>query len=94
MTRQASKHASPGTRKSVLFLKKGGKHTAKEIRDLTGVPPTTQRVWVAAAKAAGDWNLLTLRPAPRKRRSDAGVGRKLSRRMILRNCSFQFNKLC
>ena len=50
MTRQASKHASPGKKRSVLFLKKGGKHTPPEIRQLTGVPERTQRDWVAAAK--------------------------------------------
>ena len=75
-------HASPGRKKSVLFLKFGGKHTGKEIRDLTGVPEKTQRRWVADCKAAGDWNLVTLKPAQRKRRSDAGAGRKLTNRMI------------
>ena len=82
MTCQARHQASPGARKSVLFLRKGGKYTGKEIQDLTGVPEKTQRNWVAAAKSSGDWNLLTLRPAPRKRRSDSGEGRKLTNRMV------------
>ena len=82
MTRQASKHASPGTRKSVLLLKKGGNVTSKEVKDLTGVPPSTQRRWVASAKASGDWDRLPSKPAHRKRRSDAGQGKKLTRRMI------------
>ena len=82
MTRQARSHASPGTRKSVLFLRKGGKHKPPEIRQLTGIPERTQRDWVAAAKASGDWDGISLKAAPRKKRSDAGVGRKLTRRMI------------
>ena len=82
MTRQARSHASPGTRKSVLFLRKGGKHKPPEIRQLTGIPERTQRDWVAVAKASGDWDGISLKAAPRKKRSDAGVGRKLTRRMI------------
>ena len=39
MTKQAGKHASAGTRKSVLLLKKGGNVKYKEVRDLTGVHP-------------------------------------------------------
>ena len=81
MTQQASKHASPGTQKSVLLLKKGGKVNSTEVKDLTGVPPSTQRRWVAAAKASGDWDRLPSKPAHR-RRSDAGQGKKLTRRMI------------
>ena len=79
MTCQAAKHASPGTRKSVLMLKKGGKHAPSEIRKLTGVPKSTQNMWIQAAKASGDWD--QLKPAPRKKRSDAGIGRKLTGRM-------------
>ena len=82
MTKQAGKHASAGTRKSVLLLKKGGNVNSKEIKDLTGVPPSTKRSWVAAAKASGDWDRLPLKPAHWKRRSDAGQGKKLTRRMI------------
>ena len=66
----------------MLFLKKGGKHTPPEIRQLTGVPERTQRDWVAAAKASGDWDRVDLRPCPRKRRSDAGKGRKFTNRMV------------
>ena len=61
---------------------KGGKHTPPEIRQLTGVPERTQRNWVAAAKASGDWDRVDLRPAPRKRRSNAGVARKLTNQMV------------
>ena len=82
MTRQASRYASPSTRKSVLLLKKGGNVTSKEVKDLTGVPPSTHRRWVAAAKASGDWDHLPLKPAHRKRRSDAGQGKVLTGRMI------------
>ena len=49
-----------------------------EICQLTDVPERTQMDWVFAAKASGDWDLISLKSAPKKRRSDAGVGRKLS----------------
>ena len=62
------------------MLKKGGKHSPTEIRNLTGVPKSTQSKWVRAAKASGDWN--QLKPALRKKRSDAGMGRKLTGRMV------------
>ena len=80
MTCQAAKHASPGTRKSGLMLKKGEKHAPSEIRKLTGVPKSTQNMWIQAAKASGDWD--QLKPTPRKRRSYAGMGRKLTGRMV------------
>ena len=84
MTCQARTHSSPGTQESMLFLKKGAKNKNKapEICQLTGIPERTQRDWVAAAKASGDWNQISLKSAPRKRRSDSGVPRKLTRRMI------------
>ena len=66
----------------MLLLKKGGNVNSKEIKDLTGVPPSTRRSWVAAAKASGDWDRLPLKPAHWKRRSDGGQGKKLTRRMI------------
>ena len=65
-----------------MFLKKGKKHKPSEICQLTDVPERTQMDWVFAAKASGDWDLISLKSAPKKRRSDAGVGRKLSWRMI------------
>ena len=37
---------------------------------------------MTGAKASGYWNLMSLKPAPRKRRSDAAQGKKLTRRMI------------
>ena len=37
---------------------------------------------MAAVKASGDWDWLPMKPAHRKRRSDAGQGKKLTRRMI------------
>ena len=82
MTRQAKAHTSPGIRKAVLLLRKGGKHTPAEICGLTGVPERTQRNWVTGAKASGDWNLMSVKLPPRKRRSDAGQGKKLTRRTI------------
>ena len=85
----------------MLLLKKGGNVTSKEVKDLTGVPPSTHRRWVAAAKASGDWDHLPLKPAHRKRRSDFGQGKKLTRRMIatikrrlLYNPSLTVDKLC
>ena len=66
MTRQAKAHTSPGIRKAVLLLRKGGKHTPAEICGLTGVPERTQRNWVTGAKASGYWNLMSLKPAPRR----------------------------
>ena len=62
--------------------RRDGKHKPPEIRQLTGIPERTQRNWVTAAKASGDWDGISLKAAPRKRRSDSGVGRKLTRRMI------------
>ena len=84
MTCQARTHSSPGTQESMLFLKKGAKNKNKapEICQLTGIPERTQKDWVDAAKASGDWNQISLKSAPRKRRSDSGVPRKLTRRMI------------
>ena len=66
----------------MLLLKKGGNVTSKEVKDLTGVPPSTQRMWVASAKASGDWDRLPSKPAHRKRRSDARQGKVLTGRMI------------
>ena len=62
----------------MLLLKKGGNVNSKEVKDLTDVPPSTQRSWVAS----GDWDWLPSKPAHRKRRSDTGQGKKLTRRMI------------
>ena len=57
----------PRTWKSVLFLRKGGKHKPPEIRQLTGIPEKTQRNWVSAAKASGDWTgFLSSLPPGRK----------------------------
>ena len=62
----------------MFFLRKGGKHKPPEIRQLTGIPERNQKDWVDAAQASGDWNQISLKSAPKKRRSDAGAGRKLS----------------
>ena len=57
----------------------GKRKEAQTFLDLSAdVLERTQMDWVFAAKASGDWDLISLKSAPKKRRSDAGAGRKLS----------------
>ena len=81
--------ATAALKMAVLHLKKSG-ITAKSIRQQTGVPEKTQRNWVAAARKSGTWEEL-VSPAPRKRRSDRGRGRKVTGvmvRAIMRRLSY------
>ena len=66
--------ATAALKMAVLHLRKSG---IKSGCQQTGVIERTQRRWITAAKKAGTWEEL-VSPAPRKRRSDCGRGRKVT----------------
>ena len=72
--------ATAALKMAVLHLRKSG-ISIKSVFQQTGVIERTQRRWITAAKKAGTWEEL-VSPAPRKRRSDRGRGRKVTGVMV------------
>ena len=72
--------ATAALKMAVLHLRKSGK-SIKSVCQQTGVIERTKRRWITAAKKAGTWEEL-VSPAPRKRRSDCGRGRKVTGVMV------------
>ena len=72
--------ATAALKMAVLHLRKSG-ISIKSVFQQTGVIERTQRRWITAAKKAGTWEEL-VSPAPRKRRSDCGRGRKVTGVMV------------